>query len=87
MLLTIDENCASGKSDTPPNQWFARERFASDAEHQAYLELHLIPKDSALWELDKFDDFILERKKLIEDKFSSMLEQTKGHYAEQLVES
>lgn len=33
----------------------------------------MIPKDKALWKLDKFEDFIIERKKLIRDKFSFLL--------------
>jgi hypothetical protein len=78
MLLTADENGAGGKSDTPPKEWFARSRFASDAEHQSYLDLHLIPSDPALWELDRFDDFLSARKALIEEKFAYMLQKTEG---------
>lgn len=74
MLLTADENGAGGKSDTPPSEWFARKRFSSDAAHKQYLELHLIPQDPALWELDRFEDFIRARKALIEDKFGYMLQ-------------
>ncbi len=66
MLLTRSENGGGGKSDTPPAQWFADK----DTD---YLDLHLIPKDPALWSLDRFDDFITERKKLISDKFSWLL--------------
>ena len=74
MLLTADENGAGGKSDTPPKEWLARSRFTSDAEHQQYLELHLIPQDPTLWELDRFEDFIQARKALIEEKFGYMLQ-------------
>ena len=74
MLLTSDENGAGGKSDTPPKEWLARSRFSSDAAHKQYLELHLIPQDPALWELDRFEDFIRARKALIEDKFGYMLQ-------------
>lgn len=74
MLLTTDENGASGKSDTPPRVWLARSRFPSDTAHKQYLELHLIPQDPALWELDRFEDFIKARKALIEDKFGYMLQ-------------
>lgn len=76
MLLTADENGAGGKSDTPPNEWLARSRFASDAEHRQYLELHLIPQDPSLWELDRFEDFIKARKALIEEKFEYMLQKS-----------
>jgi hypothetical protein len=66
MLLTAAENGAGGKSDTPPNEWFA----GKDA---AYLERHLIPPDPGLWKLDRFEDFIVERKKLIKAKFAYLL--------------
>lgn len=39
----------------------------------SYLEKHLIPQDRALWKLDRFDDFIAERKKLIAERFKSLL--------------
>lgn len=81
MLLTADENGFSRKSDTPPTQWFARDRFGSDEEHQRYLAMHLIPNDPALWELDRFDDFIETRKALIEKKFSYMLQPAEGSAA------
>ena len=76
MLLTTDENGPAGKSNTPPNKWMARSRFASDADHQEYLELHLIPKDPSLWERDRFEDFIAVRKALIEEKFSYMMQKS-----------
>jgi hypothetical protein len=74
MLLTADENGFSGKSDTPPAKWFARARFDSDEAHRRYLAMHLIPTDPALWELDRFDDFVEARKALIKEKFSYMLQ-------------
>lgn len=76
MLLTADENGASGKSDTPPKEWLARDRFPNEAAHKQYLELHLIPQDPALWELDRFEDFVQARKALIEDKFGYMLQKS-----------
>ncbi|MGQ3683999.1 MAG: DUF262 domain-containing protein [Candidatus Loosdrechtia sp.] len=66
MLLTATENGAGGKSDTPPVEWFAD-------KDSAYLERHLIPPDPALWNLDRFEDFIAERKKLIKAKFTYLL--------------
>jgi hypothetical protein len=68
MLLTAQENGAGGKSDTPPDKWFVGERSEED-----YLNMHLIPRDPALWKLDRFEDFIQERKKLIKEKFKSLL--------------
>jgi hypothetical protein len=66
MLLTAAENGAGGKSDTPPNEWF-------EDKDAAYLERHLIPPDPALWKLDRFEDFIAERKNLIREKFAYLL--------------
>lgn len=77
MLLTAEENGFGGKNATPPAEWFDRSRFPSDEERERYLELHLIPKDPALWELDRFDDFIDARKALILEKFSYMLQPLK----------
>lgn len=78
MLLKADENGFAGKTDTPPSSWFDRARFKSDDEHKEYLVMHLIPSDPALWELDRFDDFINARKELILNKFRPMLLVTPG---------
>ena len=56
-----------GKSDTPPDQWFVGHRAES-----AYLHMHLIPEDPQLWKLERFDDFITERKKLIAERFKPL---------------
>lgn len=66
MLLTAAENGAGGKGDTLPEEWFKDK----DA---AYLDQHLIPPDPTLWKLDRFEDFIAERKKLIKAKFAYLL--------------
>jgi hypothetical protein len=71
MLLTAQENGAGGKSDAPPDEWFVGER-ATDS----YLGLHLIPPDPTLWKVERFEDFIAERKKLIAEKFNSVLVST-----------
>jgi uncharacterized protein with ParB-like and HNH nuclease domain len=68
MLLTAAENGAGGKSDTLPEQWFVGDRAKND-----YLDMHLIPKDPALWKLERFEDFIEERKKLIRERFKALL--------------
>jgi len=69
MLLTQEENGAGGKSDTLPEVWFAKRV----AEEKNYLDMHLIPKDPELWKLERFDDFIAERKKLIRQQFAYLL--------------
>lgn len=66
MLLTQQENGAGGKSDKPPEVWFA-------GKDQAYLDMHLIPSDPSLWAMDRFDNFVAERKKLLLKKFVYLL--------------
>lgn len=66
MLLTAHENGAGNKTDTLPVDWFA------DKEDD-YLKLHLIPNEPDLWELDRFEDFIEERKKLLIEQFAGIL--------------
>lgn len=73
MLLTAQENGAGGKTDAPPGEWFRRSRFSSDAEYERYLKLHLIPNDPALWNLERFDDFVVARQRLIAKQFAFML--------------
>jgi hypothetical protein len=71
MLLSREENGAGGKSDTLPEDWFK-------GKDESYLEKHLIPQDPSLWKLDRFDDFIDERKNLIRERFKSLLITTTG---------
>lgn len=68
MLLTLRENQMGmgGKGDTLPKEWFAD-------KSKEYLEMHLIPQNRKLWEIDRFEDFIKERNKLIVDKIKSLL--------------
>lgn len=66
MLLTRAENGAGGKGDTPPGVWFKE-------KSEEYLDLHLIPKDKNLWKVERFEDFINERKRLICEKFSDLI--------------
>lgn len=66
MLLTAHENGSCGKTDILPEVWFAD-------KSKEYLELHLIPQDKELWKLENFEEFVEERKKLIEAKFDSII--------------
>jgi len=66
MLLSKEENGAGGKGDTPPDEWF-------DDKDEDYLDMHLIPKNSKLWKLERFEDFIAEREELIRKKFADLL--------------
>jgi Protein of unknown function (DUF1524) len=69
MLLSREENGAGGKGDAPPDKWFA------DKSH-SYLEMHLIPKNRDLWKIERFEDFVEERKKLLLSKFAHLLVQS-----------
>lgn len=69
MLLTCEENGAGAKGATTPENWFSN-------KDKDYLDKHLIPSDPSLWKIERFDDFIEERKKLILNKFSYLLVQT-----------
>jgi len=66
MLLSRSENGAGGKWDTLPEVWFAD-------KDEDYLKMHLIPRDPALWKLDRFDDFIESRKVLLREHFKDFL--------------
>jgi hypothetical protein len=44
----------------------------SVAKDPKYLDKHLIPKDKTLWELDRFEDFIVARKKLLLEHFRAL---------------
>ena len=66
MLLTREENGAGGKGDMLPSDWFA-------GKSKEYLELHLIPQEPALWQMDRYDDFIETRKTLIHERFKSLI--------------
>jgi hypothetical protein len=68
MLLTQEENGAGGKSDTLPEVWFAD-------KPESYLDRHLIPRNKDLWEINRFEDFIEERKRMIRAKFAYLLSQ------------
>jgi hypothetical protein len=71
MLLTMDENGARGKWDTLPEKWFA-------GKDEKYLDMHLIPRDPALWKLDRFEDFITARKALLQEHFKGLLVGSSG---------
>lgn len=72
MLLTAKENGPQGKGAKPPDRWFAD-------KNEEYLDLHLIPKDPALWKLERFEDFIEARKELIRAKLSDLLVAGSAH--------
>jgi hypothetical protein len=65
MLLSREENGSGGKTNIPPSIWFADK----DA---VYLDRHLIPKEKALWEMERFEDFIAARQALIRERFRTL---------------
>lgn len=66
MLLTASENSTANKGAILPNEWFKN-------KPDSYLDLHLIPRDRTLLEVDRFEEFISERRKLILQKFSGFI--------------
>lgn len=66
MLLTREENGSGHKTDKAPDEWF------SDKGPE-YLDMHLIPNDPSLWKMERFEDFVEERKKLIRKRFGAWL--------------
>ena len=69
MLLSKEENGAGGKSDKLPSEWF---KDKSDD----YLEMHLIPKDPTLWEVDQYEAFLEARRELIREKMANLLDKS-----------
>jgi hypothetical protein len=55
-LVIDDEN--SGKKDKPLDEWLA-------SRSPEYLKRHLIPPDKSLWHMEKYENFIIERRKLL----------------------
>ena len=68
-LLLASEN--QEKLDKPFDEWIA-------TRDEGFKKCHLIPDDRALWRLDRFDDFIKAREKLI----AARLKQLFGAVAE-----
>jgi len=55
-LVIGDEN--SGKKNRPLDDWLA-------TRSQEYLKRHFIPADRSLWHMEKYEDFLIERRKLL----------------------
>lgn len=66
MLLPANQNGAGDKSDTPPEEWFKN-------QSPEVLELHCIPTNRKLWQLENYPKFIEARKRLLSAKFSHLL--------------
>jgi hypothetical protein len=70
MLLTREENGGGGKGDMLPEDWFQKRTLEEGPD---YLKKHLIPDDPTLWKMDRFEDFIEARKKLIRERFKALI--------------
>jgi hypothetical protein len=55
-LVIGDEN--SGKKDRPLNEWLA-------TRSPEYLKRHFIPPNQSLWHIERFEGFLIERRKLL----------------------
>jgi len=58
-LVISDEN--SGKKDRPLDEWLA-------SRSPEYLKRHHIPSDPSLWYIERFEEFLIERRKLLRDR-------------------
>ncbi len=67
-ILTQVEN--RGKSDTAARDYLAK----SKKDFPTALELQCIPTDSALWEMDRYEDFLEARRKILTDKINAFLD-------------
>lgn len=62
-LLLAHENV--GKQDMPLSEWLA-------SRGPGFLKRHLIPEDRALWQFDRFPDFLKAREDLIRSRLRTM---------------
>lgn len=63
-LVIGDEN--SGKKDMPLDEWLA-------SRSPEYLKRHLIPADNSLWHMEKYESFVVERRKLLRARIQQVL--------------
>jgi hypothetical protein len=63
-LVIGDEN--SGKKNRPLHEWLA-------TRSPAYLKRHFIPADQSLWHIEKYENFLIERHKLLKARIQQVL--------------
>lgn len=56
VLIISDEN--SAKQNRPLDKWLA-------TRSPEFLLRHFIPQDQSLWHIERFEDFLIERRKLL----------------------
>jgi hypothetical protein len=66
MLLTAFENGFQEKCDALPSVWF-------EGKPPKYLDVHLIPRNPKLWEIDNFEAFVAARQALIRERLKGFL--------------
>jgi len=64
-LALVLRNENSGKKNRPLHEWL-------ETRSQEYLKRHYIPSDKALWHIDQFQNFIIERRKLLRKRLESI---------------
>jgi hypothetical protein len=62
-LVISDEN--SGKQDRPLGEWLT-------TRSPEYLKRHFIPPDQSLWHIDRFETFLIERRKLLRARLQNV---------------
>jgi hypothetical protein len=65
-LALVIGNENSGKKDRPLDEWLA-------TRSSEYLKRHLIPSDRSLWCMERFEDFLVERRKLLKARLEYVL--------------
>jgi len=63
-LVIGDEN--SGKKHSPLDEWLG-------TRSPEYLKRHLIPADKSLWHMEKYESFLIERRKLLRARIQQVL--------------
>ena len=54
----------SGKRERPLDQWLA-------TRSPEYFKRHFIPTDNSLWRIDRFEEFLLARRKLLRARLAA----------------
>ncbi len=79
-FITRDTNFAI--LDTPPSNYLPD----IEKKYPGALERQFIPMEPALWEIDKYDEFLAERRELIADETNKFLQELKEETKEKLKE-
>jgi hypothetical protein len=64
-LALVIGNENSGKNNRPLHEWLA-------TRSPEYLKRHLIPDDHSLWHIDKYESFLIERRRLLKARIQQV---------------